>query len=347
MKPLVKQCYVLVLAFLMCDHGEVQATVSCLPSVQFACNDGFQCLPSTWQCDGVVECKDFSDEENCGPKTCGSNEFQCASSGVCIPISWKCNGEQDCADNSDEDRVSTCPDITPEPYQCPPNQWLCVNEATPQCIHGTKVCDGTVDCLVGNSDEHYICALSNLVILDMRMCSNRTCDYCVNTETGGFCWCPDGYKVNNNTDKCEDIKECEEDACEQQCMELEGSYNCSCSEGFTKDADGHCKASGDRTLVYSNLASVQAATVHEASVNVTTLRDVDGVVVMDIDVRRNKMCFISYGARDHSLNCSALDGTSSTAIKLDIDLKSINNFAIDWVSGNFYFADFSGPNCCM
>lgn len=41
-----------------------------------------------------------------------------------------------------------------------------------------------------------------------------------------------------------DIKECEEDACEQQCMELEGSYNCSCSEGFTKDADGHCKASG-------------------------------------------------------------------------------------------------------
>lgn len=40
--------------------------VLCLPSVQYACSDGFQCLPSIWHCDHMVECKDFSDEENCG-----------------------------------------------------------------------------------------------------------------------------------------------------------------------------------------------------------------------------------------------------------------------------------------
>ncbi|XP_071823394.1 prolow-density lipoprotein receptor-related protein 1-like isoform X3 [Apostichopus japonicus] len=336
MRPVVGHFYLLVLAFLKFEYNEVQATVLCLPSVQYACSDGFQCLPSIWHCDHMVECKDFSDEENCGDKVCGNKEFQCLSSKVCIPETWKCDGVQDCEDNSDE--KLDCQDTKGEPYQCPANQWLCDTKTTPQCIHGSKICNGIDDCdVIGHLDESVACYYEG-TFEDRKMCHQRNCTNCKNTLRGGFCWCEEGFQVNENTDKCEDIKECEEGACEQSCEESVGSYSCSCDQGYTKDVDGHCKAPDDRVLVYTNLTSIQSATISATATDVATLLPVEGVVTMDINVRNNTVCWITYGLRDHELNCSDMDDVNSTNINLHIDLKGVNDFAIDWVTGNFYFA---------
>ena len=41
-----------------------------------------------------------------------------------------------------------------------------------------------------------------------------------------------------------DINECKNNMCSQVCINLPGSYNCSCQEGYNLQSDGHCKAEG-------------------------------------------------------------------------------------------------------
>uniref|UniRef100_A0A673WKS7 Low density lipoprotein receptor-related protein 5 n=1 Tax=Salmo trutta TaxID=8032 RepID=A0A673WKS7_SALTR len=67
---------------------------------QFTCATGdIDCIPMAWRCDGVAECDDNSDEENC--PVCSAIQFQC-DKGQCVDAQLRCNGEPDCADNSDE-----------------------------------------------------------------------------------------------------------------------------------------------------------------------------------------------------------------------------------------------------
>ncbi|XP_071492669.1 MAM and LDL-receptor class A domain-containing protein 2-like isoform X3 [Diadema antillarum] len=114
-----------------CVHGE-DAGVICYGycnSWDYPCNDG-QCIPDSWECDGIVDCSDGGDENNCGgystpgddyyastpASSCNYGDFIC-NNGQCIPGNWECDGINDCSDNSDEHYYCSPTYVTePMPY---------------------------------------------------------------------------------------------------------------------------------------------------------------------------------------------------------------------------------------
>nr|XP_017095016.2 basement membrane-specific heparan sulfate proteoglycan core protein isoform X12 [Drosophila bipectinata] len=73
---------------------------SCAPN-QFRCQNG-DCVPDHSTCDGITQCRDGSDELNCGAShECLPSQFRC-NNGQCVSLTARCNGRTDCMDSSDE-----------------------------------------------------------------------------------------------------------------------------------------------------------------------------------------------------------------------------------------------------
>ena len=90
---------------------------SCLAPNFFKCSND-KCILNRARCDGVNDCLDFSDEQNCPTYHCNQDQFKCRN-GTCIPSNKRCDGKYDCSDFSDEMR---CPQTT-----CYSNQFKCTN----------------------------------------------------------------------------------------------------------------------------------------------------------------------------------------------------------------------------
>uniref|UniRef100_A0A8C4GKG4 Heparan sulfate proteoglycan 2 n=1 Tax=Dicentrarchus labrax TaxID=13489 RepID=A0A8C4GKG4_DICLA len=154
--------------------GEVTPSIrACMPD-EHRCGDG-TCILMEYLCDNRPDCRDMSDEINCGewlqfdtkrtvppvftttptttttvkkpprpvspPGPCRADQATCQS-GECIPRDYICDGERDCSDGSDEFRCGT-------PSPCEPNEFKCKNG---RCALKLWRCDGDNDC-EDNSDE--------------------------------------------------------------------------------------------------------------------------------------------------------------------------------------------------
>ncbi len=239
-----------------------ETSVNC-GSHQFACLDGSQCIPDTFQCDTTADCPDGSDEgEHCGSSECGE-KFRCSTSGRCISQKWICDGDFDCIDGEDEKNCTSS-------NVCPDDQFACLNR---QCIDIQFFCDGNMECTDG-TDEYEGCNPSIMALAKCDQsefeCENRRCipkdEMCnLNDDCGDnsdedpircvnstllcsprkFHRCNNGVCVPlallcNGENDCGDfsdekscnVNECNQNLCSQICIDKPVGYECVCHKGY-------------------------------------------------------------------------------------------------------------------
>lgn len=98
---------------------------------EYLCSGGRTCIRGSFVCDGVVDCPQGDDEQECthhkhgdqvnkeDSRGCDIGFYECSKSDVCLPLSLVCDGHPDCPFQDDElsckhsDKESTSQDLHP------------------------------------------------------------------------------------------------------------------------------------------------------------------------------------------------------------------------------------------
>ncbi|NWT76207.1 LRP1 protein, partial [Prunella himalayana] len=108
---------------------------TCNVHEEFECGNG-ECIDFSRTCDGVVHCKDKSDEKQsyCSSRKCKKGYLHCMN-GRCVASRYWCDGVDNCGDNSDE--------VPCNKTSCAATEFRC-RDGT--CIGNSSRCNQFIDC---------------------------------------------------------------------------------------------------------------------------------------------------------------------------------------------------------
>ncbi|XP_033870304.3 low-density lipoprotein receptor-related protein 1B-like isoform X1 [Acipenser ruthenus] len=271
--------------------------------------------------------------------TCDVGEFLCHDQVTCISENWLCDGETDCPDSSDETLDRCTVEVL---VKCPLNHIACIG--TNRCIHYSKVCNGILDCVDGY-DEGVQCREL------LPKCHRLGCQYaCVMTRNGTFCYCGDGFEVAEDGHSCTDYDECAVyGTCSQTCMNTYGSYGCSCTEGYIMQSNRKsCKAKIEPTdrppvLLIVSSESIAATYLNGTTVPTQNSLHSNGALTLDFNYDEESVCWVTAVESTSQLRCAKMTKLKGFSEEQEIrtaqNLHNVEQMAIDWLSGNFYFVD--------
>ncbi|XP_058806257.1 vitellogenin receptor-like [Phymastichus coffea] len=182
------------------DMKTCKPKTSCSAS-ETKCANSNKCISNVQKCNGVSDCPDGDDEENCPTldASCKADEFACHN-GQCIKKIERCDSVFQCADHSDEENCrNSC---TSEQYRC--------RDGT--CISSSLVCDGQNDCDDFSDEED---------------CADHPCD------DHSF-KCANGYCIPRNWE-CDGQPDCSDSSDEHEtCRPVD------CANGMFSCRNGRC-----------------------------------------------------------------------------------------------------------
>ncbi|KAL0271000.1 UNVERIFIED_CONTAM: hypothetical protein PYX00_008246 [Menopon gallinae] len=317
------------------------------PNSEFQCANHL-CVHHTDLCDGVDDCGDNSDES---PTVCDNlhcdvlRRFRCGN-GKCIPKFQVCDGVNNCGDGSDENQMTTC-SVHQNKHCNKDTEFQCANR---KCIDKRLVCDFWDDC--GDDSDELGCQASEDCNVATRGGCHQECRTISEPGTnvkGYVCSCIPGYDKNPaNKKKCVDIDECATGAhrCSQICTNFNGSYSCSCREGFTLSESlmGVCKSDKpELTLLFSNGPQIRAYKVEENR-ELPVISEEKRINAIDYDPKQEMVFWAD--TYDNTIKRSymidAQKGAVKTGYPQDLNIRAQakpTSVAVDWIANNVYWTE--------
>ncbi|XP_057651716.1 basement membrane-specific heparan sulfate proteoglycan core protein-like isoform X28 [Diorhabda carinulata] len=219
------------------------------------CSDGSRVICADQVCDGIEDCDNGADEDNCGSAECRQGEFKC-DVYRCIPISQHCDGKADCTDGTDEHNCQK---------ECNDQEFACDD----QCLSLDRRCDGIRDCM-DNTDEtncpeqqclppYFYCGRGDICIPDYLVCDGRS--DCKNNADESNCTSAGGCDSNQFdcgdhcipiTFRCDTYPDCVDGSDEEGCGNCrESEFQCSDHTCIPKslqcDGNSDCADNSDET----------------------------------------------------------------------------------------------------
>ncbi|XP_078054169.1 very low-density lipoprotein receptor-like isoform X1 [Mustelus asterias] len=293
---------------------------------EFLCLNG-RCVSAARLCNGIDDCNDQSDEQNCSVAACGLHEFQCSNSTVCISKNQLCDGNQDCASGTDESD-HLCEDRAAQPGSCGELEFRC---GSGQCIELESACDNYSDCTDG-SDE--VNCNRNECLEDNGKCSH----YCWDLPLGYECACPNGFELINHF-ICDDVNDCRNsDLCDQICINLHGSYKCVCHQGYQKNPHtGTCQARGEEPF----MIVMNHGDIKRINMNKTEYLEIADSLVnarsLSVDISSSTIYWSDDGRR--GIFRKSIDQNRNEIRQILGDLQSPGGIAVDWIYSHIYWTD--------
>ncbi|XKL63596.1 hypothetical protein PGB90_005960 [Kerria lacca] len=314
------------------------------PDNKFECKITKLCVEESELCDGNNDCNDNSDEDPalCTNFNCTSlRRYQCDNKR-CIPYYQLCDGFDNCGDGSDENNLTLCHVQNNKPCDLS-SEYQCANR---NCIPRTSLCNHNDDC--GDNSDELGCHFKDVC----REVNKGGCQhYCKNITgaEGYICHCFSGFIVNKENSKtCVDVDECTTGIhrCTQICTNVNGSYGCSCTEGFVLSDlhSGVCRALDPKlTVLYTNGPEIKGYEVHNKRL-LEVIENENRIEAIDFDPLSEMIFWVDSYNRSikRSYMVNAMNGKVKIGFAQDLNMKGNSKptgIAVDWVAGNLYWTE--------